>query len=295
MKFLDAVTVAKIREMKRHRLNVRSAGAFAGSHSSLSRGFGQEFSQHRLYAPGDDTRFLDWKVYARKDRFYVKEYQEEKNLRYYLVLDCSGSMEFKSQRALFNKWEYACRMAISLACLVLLQGDLCGVLAISDGMKANVVPRSGLGQLEMLDDALAGCPPGGNSGIKEALENFLPAVKKHSVLILFSDLMIETGKASEALRMLAGTRYNASVFHVIDPAEKELPWEGAVTFEDMETGMKLACAPGALRREYSETFSRWLRLIDGTCRASGAFYQPCFTDLAQDHAIGRFIKAHSGR
>lgn len=291
MKFLDPVTLARIRSLRYREPGVRSEGSFTGLHRSSARGFSQEFAQHKPYSYGDDTKFIDWKVYARKDRFFIKEFQEEKNLRLYLLVDGSASMGFAGPGQGKSKWDYSCRLAMSVACLSLMKGDSCGLFAFSGKELAEIYPRSGVKQLEPLDSALAGITPGGSSSLPASLGGFLPGVKKRSVLALFSDLMGDPSSVLEAVRLIRAERHSVHVFHVLAPAERDIPWEGSVSFEDSETSGRCLCRPAALRELYRREFEGWLRLCESTCRAADISYFKCFTDMPWDYVMGKFLNA----
>lgn len=286
MRFLDPVTIARIKSFRYRELGIHSEGSFTGQHRSASRGFSQEFAQHKPYSDGDDTKFIDWKVYARKDRFFIKEFQEEKNLRLYLLVDSSGSMSFGEP----DKWEYAARLAMSVACLSLMKGDSCGLWAFSDSTQTEIIPRSSLKQLKLLDSSLAGITPQGNSSFTKAFGEFLPGVSRRSALVLFSDLMGDPGPVLEAVRLMRAKKHSVYVFHVLAPSERDLPWDGSVSFEDSETFSRCLCRPAALRELYQSEFSRWLRLCESTCRSADIFYFTCFTDTPWDRVMAKFLK-----
>ncbi|MFH1619691.1 MAG: DUF58 domain-containing protein [bacterium] len=291
MKYLDPVTLARIRSLRHRELSASSEGALTGFHRSVARrGFSQEFAQHKPYSEGDDIRFMDWKVYARKDRFYVKEFHEEKSIRLHLLMDASSSMSFAGPgKASVGKWDYACRLAMSIACLSVMKGDQCGLMAFSDRNLAEIPVRGGLKQLELLDAALAGMEPSGRSSFGSVFRQFLPSAPKRSAVALFSDLMGNPREVLEAVRFLKSGKRTVYVFQVLDPSERDLPWEGAVSFLDMETGSRCGCRPAAIRDSYAEEFSRWLRLCENACGTAKIFHMTCFTDMPWDIVMGRFL------
>ena len=287
MKYLDPVALARIKGLRHRIFNAGAESSVSGAHKSVSRGFSQEFAVHKQYHPGDETKFIDWKVYGRKDRYYVKEFQEERSLRLYLLVDASASMAFSGPGPAPAKWEYACRLAVSSAFLSMLQGDYCGLMIFSDSSKAEMLPGNSMANIERIDSALAGISPSGTTDFARTLEGLLAGVKRRSAFMLISDMM--SPDMLEGIRMLTGKKHSAFVFHLLDLAERDFNWKGNVEFDDMETGEKIQCRPSAIRELYRSEFDKWVRACESGCRSAGAAYCRTYTDIPPDIALSRIL------
>lgn len=290
MKFIKPITIAKIKSFKRKGFNINSEGFVFGSHTSLmQKGFSQEFAEYKSYAKGDNIRFIDWKVYARNDKLFIKEFNEEKVIKLYLVLDASNSMAFQGVGAQFNKWEYSARFALAIACFSLLRGDLCGLFAFSEKVNKEVKPQNLLKYLMKMDSMLADIRPQGLSFPLDVFKSFLQRTEKHSILMIFSDLMMEHEKLLQLVRLIGSKKIRTYVFHVLDSDEINIPWSGVVRFKDMEIDAKCTFRPDYFREIYKTEFSKWLKLCKTCFTSSRMLYFPCLTNVDIDAMISKFL------
>lgn len=238
-------------------------GFLMGLHRSPHRGFSAEFAEHRGYQPGDDLRYLDWRMYARSDRFYVKQFEEETNLKAYVLVDASESMNWSSREELPSKLWYAKQLAASISLILLRQGDSMGMTAFNDKVLHTLVARGGRRQWY---EALRRLEPiQGEQGTQAhlALRDVASRLTKRGLVILISDLLVEPEETRLALRFLRHRGHQVLVFHLMDPGERELPAAGDAWFYDPETGEELRANAADLRADYRqavlEAIEEWRR------------------------------------
>jgi len=266
-------------------------GFLIGLHRSPHRGFSVEFAENRPYYPGDDIRFVDWKMYGRSDRYYIKQFEEETNLRAYLLLDTSESMDWVSDAERFvSKLEYARLLAASLSLLLLRQGDAVGLLAFDEVIRAHVESRGVLRHLHRLVRELDALQGRGGTGAERALGDVAVRLRRRGLVILISDLLVDSGATRDALHYLRHRGHEVLVFHLMDPAERDLPEAGDALFFDPETDEELRTSSSALRREYGraveEAITDWRRV----CRGMGADYELVTTDTPVGHVLRRYLE-----
>lgn len=266
-------------------------GFLIGLHRSPHRGFSVEFAENRPYYPGDDIRFVDWKMYGRSDRYYIKQFEEETNLRAYLLLDTSESMAWVSDAERFvPKLEYARLLAASLALLLLRQGDAVGLLAFDDVIRAHVESRGVLRHLHRVVRELDALEGRGGTGAQRALGDVAVRLRRRGLVILISDLLVDSDATRDALHYLRHRGHEVLVFHLMDPAERHLPEAGDALFFDPETDEELRTSSSALRREYGraveEAITDWRRV----CRGMGADYELVTTDTPVGHVLRRYLE-----
>lgn len=290
MKFLDPVELARLRnlrfDLRRHRVE----GQLPGRHRSVRHGFASEFAEHRPYAAGDELKRLDWKVYARKDRFFIKEFQEEKALGSYLLLDASGSMAFRG-RGPEPKWELACRLAAGLAYLVLAEGDAAGLVPFDTEPRGPISPRQGFAQLEAIDRALASARPGGETSLPRVLKSAVGLVRRRSVVFLVSDLLGDARAVLETVKAFRARKHQVLVLQVLDPMERDLDLDGPVLFEGLEDGARLRCDVPSLRGAYRAGFERQQRLYGASFHSSGIPFDTFYTDQPWHPRLARLLAA----
>jgi uncharacterized protein (DUF58 family) len=207
-------------------------GLMSGVHKSRAKGFSVEFEEHREYSPGDEIRRIDWKAFGKFDRYFIKEYEDETNLRAYLLLDASASMNYASDG--ITKFDYACTLTASLAYLILKQQDAAGVVTFSDRIEAFIPPRAKRDYLAQILHALENRGPGGETKVGKILDDIAGQVKRRGLIVLVSDLLDEPAEILKGLRQFRFKGNDVIVFHLLDPAELELPFDGNVLFEDLE-------------------------------------------------------------
>ncbi|MBI4425912.1 MAG: DUF58 domain-containing protein [Elusimicrobia bacterium] len=288
MRYLDPVTLARLRNLRLGSLRRRAEGASGGRHRSVSHAFAQEFAQHRAYAPGDELKFLDWKVYARKDRYFIRQSQEEQSLRAYLLVDASGSMAFRHAGER-SKYDHAAALAVALAYLVLRDGDSAGLVTFDTQPGALLPPRQSLAQLDWIDSALAGRKPGGETDLGAVLRRVGARLARRSVVVVLSDLLGEPAKVLEAVKAFRARRHEVLAIQILDPAERDLDFEGPVRFEDLETEATLLCDVATVRQAYREVFDRQLRLYESGFHQSGIPFAAVYTDERPDRSLERLL------
>jgi uncharacterized protein (DUF58 family) len=266
-------------------------GFLTGLHRSPRRGFSVEFAEHRPYQPGDDPRYLDWRIAARADRWVIKQFEEDSNLRAALVLDVSPSMAWtgapsasRGAPARLTKRAYAERLVAALALLLLRQHDAVGLVRFDDRVLSTVPPRARGGQWRRVLAALAEPDPPRerpllDSAPADALERAGQLVPRAGLVVLVSDLLADAAPALDALRTLRGAGHDVAVVHVLDPAERELPAAlGDAEFEDPETGYRVSAASADVRDAYRAAVDSALTEWRDGCARLGARYALVSTD-----------------
>jgi uncharacterized protein (DUF58 family) len=263
-------------------------GFLSGLHRSPYRGFSVEFAEHRPYQPGDELRYLDWKVVGRRDRLYVKQYEEETNLRSTVVVDVSRSMGWSGdpERRL-TKLEYATRLAGSVALVLLRQRDATGLIAFDDDVRTAIPPRARTGQWHVVARALAELAPGGGTAAERALARVTGLLRRRGLVVFVSDLLVERELVLLALRYLRHRGHQVLVFHLMDPAERSLDRAEEARFVDPESGESVVASPRDLGREYRATVDRVVTAWRSALRSSGIGYHPVTTDTPFGHALRR--------
>ncbi len=263
-------------------------GFLSGLHRSPYRGFSVEFAEHRPYQPGDELRYLDWKVVGRRDRLYVKQYEEETNLRATIVLDVSRSMGWSGdpERRL-TKHAYAVRMAAALSLVLLRQRDATGLIAFDDEVRAAIQPRARSGQWHVVARALGELEPGGGTAAERALARVTDLLRRRGLVVFVSDLLVERELVLLALRYLRHRGHQVAVFHVMDPAELALDRAQEARFVDPESGESVVASPRDLGREYRATVDRVVSAWRRSLRSSGVGYHHVTTDTPFGYALRR--------
>ena len=288
-RYLDPAVVARLGHLDvRARLVVE--GFIAGMHRSPFHGFSVEFAEHRPYMPGDPLKNLDWKVWGRTDRFLVKQYTEETNLRCHLLLDLSGSMGFRSARAAMSKLEYARSLSAALAYLMLHQQDAVGVMTFGDHPKTYVPPRATRSHLDVLLRTLAAGEPEGRTRLGPALHELAERIKRRGLVVLCSDLMDKPEEVLSGLSHFRHGQHEVVVFHILDPDEADFPYTDTVTFVDMESGERLTTEPWEIARRYRERLEAWRDHYRRHCRERLIDYVPLDTRMPFDRALLAYLE-----
>lgn len=271
-------------------------GLYAGLHQSRQRGHSLEFAEHREYAPGDDLRHLDWKVYGRTDRFYIRQFHEESNLRAHLVLDISGSMGF-SGRGGISKLAFAAGLATALAYLLIRQRDAVGLVLFSDQIDATVPLGNQKGHLATLLEKLSGISASRETALAKVLYEVGGRLGKRSLVILISDLLDHPEEVLRFLRHLRHRRHELIVLHVLDPAERDLPYAGQVLFQSLESGQRLPTDVDAIRPIYQRLWGSMLHTYQEGCQAVGIDYGRFWTDIPLEQSLSEYLarRAHARR
>jgi uncharacterized protein (DUF58 family) len=262
-------------------------GFLAGLHRSPFRGFSVEFTEHRAYQPGDEPRYLDWRMLARSDRLFVKQFEEETNLRSMILLDVSRSMAWRGSPERLTKREYAERLAAALGLILLRQRDATGLVTFDDTVREVVPARVKSGQWRRLVRGILQTPAGGGTAAEPALRQVTSMLTRRGLVVLLSDLLLERELVLTALRYLRHRGHQVIVFHVLDPAERELGGPAEVRFRDPESSLSLVVRPRDLARVYRETVRREIAAWRAACRRHGIVYHDVTTDQPFGLALRR--------
>lgn len=287
-RFLDPKTIARIARMDLRAHHVVE-GFISGMHKSPFFGHSVEFVQHREYTPGDDIRHLDWKVWSRTDRFVVKQFEEETNLRCTLVVDASESMQYGTGP--MTKYEYGCSIAACLAYLLLRQQDAVGCITFDSAPRQIVPPRSQQTHLDAILKAMDVSKPKEKTDIEGILRRVTDSIAQRGMIVLISDLLCDRGPLFKGLDMLCHRRHDILIFHVLDEAELSFEFEGTTKFEGMEMLPELVCDPRALRDGYLEALTEYLTEVRRGCASRGIEYLRVSTADYLDAVLTKFLAA----
>jgi uncharacterized protein (DUF58 family) len=262
-------------------------GFLAGLHRSPFRGFSVEFTEHRAYQPGDELRYLDWRILARSDRLFVKQFEEETNLRAMILLDASRSMAWRGGADRLTKREYAQRLAAALGLILLRQRDATGLITFDDAVRDVVPARVKTGQWRRLVGAIVSAPEGRGTAAEPALRQVTSLLVRRGLVVLVSDLLLDREPTLVALRFLRHRGHQVVVLHVMDRAERELAGPPEVRFRDLESDASLVVRPRELARAYRETVQREIATWRAACRRHGIAYHDVITDQPFGHVLRR--------
>jgi len=292
--YLNPVVAARVR-----RLDLRAKfiveGFLAGLHDSPYRGFSLEFSEHRRYAPGDDPADLDWTVWARTDRLFVRTFQAETNLAAYLVVDTSRSMAWAGRPDAMTKGEYATALAAALSLLLARQGDAVGLALVGEGLGRMLRPRGGRRQLVRILAELAGREGAGRTDLAAGLHALARRVKRRSLMLLVSDLLDEPEGVLAAMAHLAHRGHDLVVFQVLDAAERDLDAAGPVVLEDPETGAAVETDADAIRGAYRRRLEALVAQYERGVRGLRGDFVSVTTSTPFDVALRRFLRERKRR
>lgn len=289
-RLLDAAVVAKL-----GRMDVRARtvveGFVAGLHKSPYKGFSVEFAEHRQYMPGDPLKTVDWKVYGKSDRFYVKEFEEETNLRAHLVVDGSASMAFASGEV--SKFDYARYLAAALSWLMIRQQDSVGLLLFDSDIRRFIPARSASKHLRVLLEELENAKPASTTGLANTLHKLAERVTRRGLVVLISDLFDDQAAVLRALKHFRHKRNEVVVFHVLDAAERTFDFPREAIFEDMETKDRMLVRPWELKADYRKAVAAWIDSTRRGCREIGVDYVSMNTETPFDTALMAYLEKRS--
>jgi uncharacterized protein (DUF58 family) len=289
---IDPRTLMRIKSLQM-RAKVTVEGFLKGLHRSPYHGFSVEFSEYREYSPGDDPRYLDWRLYARSDRYYVKRFEDETNLRCHLVLDTSRSMGYGSLA--YTKSDYARTAAATIAYFLATQRDAVGLLAFDAAITDYLPPRYRPGHLRRLMAALERVPQGRATNLAEPLELIAATVKKRGLIVLISDLLAPTDTLRTQLGFLRSRGHDVIVLRILDPAEARFTFSTPSMFLDVESERELYVDPDATRAEYLRRFEAHAAEISQACVDLGIEYRSIVTDQALENVLFDLVRARMRR
>lgn len=293
--YLDPQTLASLEGLDLQARMVVE-GYVSGMHKSPYHGFSVEFAEHREYVPGDDVRHVDWKVWSKTDKYYLKQYEEETNLLLYLLLDTSESMGYASGKNL-SKLRYAQIVAASLSYMVLQQQDSVGLATFDDSVRRFVKPAGQASHLKELIHVMDVTPARSKSEMGLVFHDLAERYRKRGVVVILSDLFDDVPKILSGLKHFRHRRHEVIVFHVLDPAELEFPFRDTTLFKGLEGMPEILTEPRALRRAYRAEVGAFLEELRKGCRMINIDYVPLRTDEPLDSALSGYlaIRANRGR
>ena len=263
-------------------------GVMSGLHRSRAKGFSVEFEQHREYTPGDEIRRIDWKALGKLDRYFIKEYEDESNLRAHLILDVSGSMDYASGDT--TKFEYGCILVASLAYLILRQQDAVGLVTFSNQVDSMMPPKASRGYLVELLEHLESRTTQGETAVGKTLGEVASSLQRRGLVILVSDLLDDPESVLEGLRLFRFKGNDVLVFHLLDEAELTLPFSGNTRFEDIEdAGLRVTADPRAIQAEYQRTVNSYIDSLRTGCHEHAIDYQLLTTSTPLDQAVVSYL------
>jgi uncharacterized protein (DUF58 family) len=288
---LEPSTAARLARLRlRTRLLVE--GVLSGLHRSPHHGQSVEFSEHKEYTPGDDVRHIDWKAYGKFDRYYIKRFEQETNLRAYLVLDASASMAYGDPA---NKWDVAVSMAAALASLLASQQDAVGLAIAQRGNLSFLPARSSPGHLNAIMERLAEVEPSGPTDLGRLADALAEKTRRRSLLVLFSDLFDENAEGLRRLLVLRAQQNDLCLFHLLDRSELTFPFEDPTLFLSMEDERRLEANPRELRKGYLEELGQFLGTARRLSRERDCDYQLVATDEPVETALVAFLSRRDRR
>jgi uncharacterized protein (DUF58 family) len=262
-------------------------GSVSGRHPSPHRGSSVEFAEYRKYVPGDDLRRLDWRAFGRSDRFFVKEFEADTNLRCCLVVDSSGSMGFGTVGT--SKLEYARRIAGALGHLALLQGDAVGLACVAQGIIRNIPPRRNPSHLMAIFDVLEQTEPKGQTQLISVLHELAERISQRALVVIISDLFVEPEELRSCLEHLRFRRHDTVVFHLLDPQEIAFDFRRPMRFLDMEGGPSIFAEPSEIADRYQKAISGYLDGVLQVTRESAVDYHRVSIDESYEQLLIRFL------
>jgi len=280
------------------RLDLRAQfivkGFLHGLHASPFQGFSVEFSEHRRYVPGDDPMDIDWLVYAKTDRYYVKKFEAETNITGYLVVDASRSMGY-TYRQETTKFDYAICLAAALCYLMIHQQDPVGLWVFDDSIKQSLAPKSRRSHLGTVLSVLAKLEPLGNTDVARCLSQIASILRRASLIMLFSDLLTDPEPVLQGLHRLKHRGHDIIVFHILDEAEVSFPFQGTIELEEPESGERLEVDAAAYRADYLEAVQQFRERYRRECFRAGIDYVPLDTSMAFDKALMEYLLRRRAR
>lgn len=292
-KFLDPKTAALI---SNYRLLARLIvdGYFVGQHRGPRHAFSLEYSKHREYYPGDSLKLVDWKLYGKSDKFFVKQFEEETNLESWMLMDISKSMDYEGGApGAISKLRYASYLASALSYLLLSQKDLVGLMLFDSKIKKIIPPSAATRQLNFILREMKALKAGGVSKFEESARLVANRVKKRGLLVLFSDLLAQPQDVERTLKQFLHKGNELIVFHILSHEELQFPFRKFGYFEDLETKKRILLQPDTFKKEYRQKMADYLEAIKKTCLKLRISYQMLQTNTPFDAAIRTFLESRA--
>ena len=271
------------------RARYLAEGVIAGLHRSPHKGGSVEFSEYIEYSQGHELRHVDWKVYGKSDKYYVKQYEDETNLQSYLVVDGSGSMAFQSETAPFAKLQYATYLSATLAYLMIRQGDAVGAMGFADTAGTFLPAAARTRHLDDIFYLLDNLEGEGTTALDQSLRRIAERARRRSLVMVFSDFLDASEKTAEMLRVLRSRKFDVVLFHILDDAELSLPFEGLTIFEGMENDGELLVDPDDIRMRYLDAMRAHCADLKETCEKADITYLRIMTSNPLEKVCQDFL------
>ena len=262
-------------------------GYIIGQHRSPYHGFSVEFSEHRSYEPGDEVKHIDWKLYGKTNRLYVKRYEEETNLRAHLILDTSKSMSYTSNKV--SKLDYGSYLLAALSYLMISQQDAAGVVLFDEKIRAFIPPKSTPSHLNTLLNVLDAPKPGNDTKIESVLHQMAERINKRGLVIIISDLLDEPKNVFKGLKHFRHRKQEVILFHILDRNELEFEFENRTKFVDMESGEEITTDPWHIKNDYKNLILDIQKYYRRNCRLNKIDYVPLYTDDSLDKGLSEYF------
>jgi len=283
---IDRATIGRLSRLElRARMAVE--GLYSGIHKSPYHGFNVEFAEFREYSPGDDLRHLDWRVLAKSDRLFVKQFEAETNLNCYILLDASGSMDFASNAE--SRLDYGASLAAALGLLMLRQGDQVGLVVFDNGVRQFIPARGNASHFGAIIECLEGVKSGAETDVSSVLHEIAERVRRRSMVILISDLFDDVDSMLRGLQHFRHRRHEVIALHLLDEAELEFPFERVTMFEGMERGEQIVLDPRIIAESYHSRFAEYLRAIRRGCLEKNIDYELMMLSEPFDRALTAYL------
>ncbi len=283
---IDRSTIGRLSRLQlRARLAVE--GLYSGIHKSPYHGFNVEFSEYREYSPGDDLRYLDWRVLARSDRLFIKQFEAETNLNCYLLLDSSGSMDFTTNSQ--TRLDYGASLAAAFSMLMLRQGDHVGLVTFDNAVRHFIPPRGNAGHFGAIVEALERVKPGKDTDISSVLHEIAERVRRRSMVIIISDFFDDVERILRGLQHFRYRHHEVIVLQLLDDAEFEFPYDRITMFEGMERGEQIIVEPRIIAQGYRIRFGQYLESLRRGCLEKNIDYQRMLLSEPYDRALTTYL------
>ena len=275
------------------RARIVVQGFWNGLHRSPYHGFSVEFTEYRQYSPGDDTRYLDWKLYGRSDRYYLKKFEDETNLRCYLLVDQSRSMQYSSLA--YSKSDYARTLAATLAWFLNGQGDAIGLFTFDERVRDYLPARHRHGHLRQLMLSLEKEPAGSATNLTAPLRRVSELVRKRGLIVLISDLLAPVEELEWSLGQITAAGHEVIIFQTLDPNELAFDFRQATLFHDVESGREVYLDPATVRADYRRKLDDHTQRVETVCRSLGVAFHRLMTDRPMELALSDFLRSRNRR
>jgi uncharacterized protein (DUF58 family) len=292
--FMDPELLRRIQALELKAREVAD-GVLLGIHHAPQRGRSLEFAEHKEYSPGDDIRRIDWKLFAKSDRYYIKEYEDDTNIGAIMVVDGSRSMGWRGRGPdRPTKLDSARTLACALSYLLLTQSDAVGLATLGEGIRDFLPPRSRQAHFHEITARLALLEPRAGTDVPRALADLIPLVRGRAMVLIFSDFLDDPEPMLRAIRLLRHRRHEPVLFHILDPDEIEFPFERLSFFQDLESPTRVLVDPRSIREEYQKHFSAFLAEIRAVCSGHGIDYQLARTDESPAKLLSTWLSFRAG-